>query len=289
MSTLFLVATPIGNLDDISARALKVLREVSLIAVEDTRRAKKLLSRYDIHTPIDSYFEYNKLVKLPAVLAKLSEGDVALISDAGTPGLNDPGFELVRAAIAAGHTVSPIPGPCAPVAALVASGLPADKFLYLGYLPRRHQERKRLLQEIKDLPYTLVFLEVPHRILASLVDLKEILGDRPAGIGREITKLHEEFFRGALSQALAHFNAQPPRGEFTLVIAGNQPQPERWSVSELKAYLENRLSEGATPSDAASQAASLSGWRRREIYAFFTAQKSGASKNKQELTKASNA
>ena len=157
MSTLYLVATPIGNLEDISARGLRTLREVRLIAAEDTRQTAKLLQHYDIHTPCISYHEHNKLVRVERVLDALQEGDVALVSDAGTPALNDPGYELVRAVIAAGHEVSPIPGACAPIAALVASGLPTDAFLYLGYLPRKSGERERLLKQVSvtlyaDLP-----------------------------------------------------------------------------------------------------------------------------------------
>jgi 16S rRNA (cytidine1402-2'-O)-methyltransferase len=168
MSTLYLVATPIGNLEDLSGRARRVLGEVRLIAAEDTRHTARLLKHYEIRTPAISYHEHNKLVRLERVLAELAEGDVALVSDAGTPGLNDPGYELVRAALQAGHSVSPIPGPSAPLAALVASGLPTDAFLYLGYLPRKQGERRRLLGEVAGRPYTLVFLETPHRLLEAL-------------------------------------------------------------------------------------------------------------------------
>jgi 16S rRNA (cytidine1402-2'-O)-methyltransferase len=177
MSTLYLVATPIGNLEDISARALRTLREVRLIAAEDTRHTARLLQHYDIHTPCLSYHEHNKLVRLERVLEVLQDGDVALVSDAGTPALNDPGYELVRAVIDSGHSVSPIPGACAPIAALVSSGLPTDAFLYLGYLPRKPQERNRLLAGVSNLPYTLVFLEAPHRLLHAWKTASS-LGDR---------------------------------------------------------------------------------------------------------------
>ena len=165
MGILYLVATPIGNLEDISLRALNILRSSRLIAAEDTRVTRRLLSAYDIHTPLTSYFEHNKLAKLDRILANLEEGAVALVSDAGTPGLNDPGYELVRAALAAGHTVVPIPGPSAPTAALVASGLPTNSFLYLGYLPRKASERRHVLESIASLPFTLIFLEAPHRLV----------------------------------------------------------------------------------------------------------------------------
>jgi 16S rRNA (cytidine1402-2'-O)-methyltransferase len=266
MSTLFLVATPIGNLEDISARALRCLREVRLIAAEDTRQTAKLLQHYGIHTPSLSYHEHNKLVRLERVLEVLREGDVALVSDAGTPALNDPGYELVRTVIAAGHVVSPIPGACAPIAALVASGLPTDAFLYLGYLPRKVGERQRLLAQVANLPYTLIFLETPHRLLASLKDLQAHLGNRQIAIGRELTKLHEEIFRGSFSEAGQHFTENPPRGEFTLVVAGSTIQAERWSEEQLNADLDTFLMNGETPSQLAARLSTPSGWSRREIY-----------------------
>jgi 16S rRNA (cytidine1402-2'-O)-methyltransferase len=267
MNTLYLVATPIGNLEDISARALRTLREARLIAAEDTRQTAKLLQRYDIHTPCMSYHEHNKLVRLGQVLEALDQGDVALVSDAGTPALNDPGYELVRAVIAAGHQVSPIPGACAPIAALVASGLPTDVFLYLGYLPRKINEREQLLKRISAYTYTLIFLEAPHRLLQSLEHLQAELGERQIAVGRELTKLHEEIFRGSLSQALKHFTANPPRGEFTLVVSGNVNPAERWTEIQLNEELQARLSAGDSASKAATRLASQSGWSRREIYA----------------------
>jgi 16S rRNA (cytidine1402-2'-O)-methyltransferase len=266
MSTLYLVATPIGNLEDISQRALRVLGEVRLIAAEDTRQTSKLLQRYDIHTPSMAYHEHNKLVRLERVLEALQEGNVALVSDAGTPALNDPGYELVRAVIAAGHEVSPIPGACAPIAALVVSGLPTDAFLYLGYLPRKATERQHLLAEICSLPYTLIFLEAPHRLLASLEDMLHELGDRQIAIGRELTKLHEEIFRGSLSQARQHFNENLPRGEFTLVLSGNSAQATRWMEEQLNAALQAGLADGEPASQLAARLADPSGWSRREIY-----------------------
>jgi 16S rRNA (cytidine1402-2'-O)-methyltransferase len=266
MSKLYLVATPIGNLEDISARALRILHDVHLIAAEDTRQTAKLLRRYDIHTPSLSYYEHNKLVRLERVLEALQAGDVALVSDAGTPALNDPGYELVRASLAAGHEVSPIPGACAPIAALVASGLPTDSFLYLGYLPRKSAERQRLLIQVSSLPYTLIFLEAPHRLLASLQDLQAELGDRQIAVGRELTKLYEEIFRGSLSEACEHFTENPPRGEFTLVMAGNSTQTERWTEERLNAELQPQLTKGEPNSQLAARFARPSGWSRREIY-----------------------
>ena len=266
MGTLYLVATPIGNLEDISARALRTLREVRLIAAEDTRRTRKLLAHYDIHTPLSSYYEHNKLSKLEEILAALAEGDVALVSDAGTPLINDPGYELVLAALDAGYAVLPIPGPSAPIAALSASGLPADTFLYLGYLPRKTKPRRALLQDVKDDPYTAVFLEAPHRLLDSLRDMLDVLGDRQMAAARELTKLHEEIFRGRISEALKYFLEHTPRGEFTLVVSGREGSKERWPEDRLRSELSNYLQSGESPSSIAGLLAKESGWPRREIY-----------------------
>ncbi|NLG74297.1 MAG: 16S rRNA (cytidine(1402)-2'-O)-methyltransferase [Chloroflexi bacterium] len=266
MGKLYLVATPIGNLEDISARALRVLREVRLIAAEDTRQTAKLLNHYAIQTALTSYHEHNKLVKLDQILAALAEGDVALVSDAGTPALNDPGYELVRAALQAGYEVSPIPGPSAPVSALVASGLPTDSFLYLGYLPRKSAERRRELAKVKDLPYTLIFLEAPHRLLASLEDLCHVLGDRACALARELTKVHEEIFRGSLSEAREYFQANPPRGEFTLVVAGSERSLQTWTEEELRQAALQDLASGLSPSQTANRLAGEANWPKRKVY-----------------------
>ncbi|MDD2695596.1 MAG: 16S rRNA (cytidine(1402)-2'-O)-methyltransferase [Anaerolineales bacterium] len=266
MGALYLVATPIGNLEDISQRALRVLGEARLIACEDTRQTRKLLARYAIATHLVSYHEHNKLARLEAILAELEQGDVALVSDAGTPGLNDPGYELVRAALQRGYQVSPIPGACAPIAALVVSGLPTDAFLYLGYLPRKSSERRQRLEEVASLAHTLVLLEAPHRLLATLEDLLAVLGNRQTAIARELTKAHEEIFRGELLEAQAHFLAQPPRGEFTLVIAGDTAAPEAWNREQVEQRASELLAGGAPPATVASQVASQSGWPRREVY-----------------------
>ncbi len=266
MGTLYLVATPIGNLEDISARALQILRQVALIAAEDTRQTHKLLDHYSIHTPSTSYHEHNKIGKLDAILEALQNGAVALVSDAGTPALNDPGYELVKAALAAGHTVSPIPGPAAPIAALVASGLPTDAFLYLGYLPRKSVERRRLLSEIANLPYTLIFLEAPHRLLDSLADLQNELGDRPIAAARELTKVHEEVFRGSLSAAHSHFAQTAPRGEFTLVVGGCPPEERTWPAQRVESAIQAGLQQGIPPAELAQRLAAQSGWPRRELY-----------------------
>jgi 16S rRNA (cytidine1402-2'-O)-methyltransferase len=273
MGTLYLVATPIGNLEDISARALRILAEVRLIAAEDTRHTGKLLSHFQIHTPQVSYHEHNKLSKMEPVLRALDEGDVALASDAGTPALNDPGYELVRAALAAGHTVTPIPGPSAPLAALVASGLPTDAFIYLGYLPRKASDRRKFIARAADQPYTLIFLETPHRLVDALADLLDGLGDRPCAVARELTKLHEEIRRENLSQALAHFTANPPRGEITLVVAGAAYEraaapatAPAWTDETLAAELRRRMEAGESASRAAAALAAETGRSRRELY-----------------------
>jgi 16S rRNA (cytidine1402-2'-O)-methyltransferase len=266
VSTLYLVATPIGNLDDISKRALRILHQVDWIAAEDTRHTKKLLNHYEIQTPLVSFHEHSKQGKIKQLLARLEESDLALVSDAGTPLLNDPGYELVQAVLEAGHAVSPIPGPNAPIAALVASGLPADNFLYLGYLPRKSSERRRLLSEVADLPYTLIFLETPHRLLAGLEDLEAQLGDRGLAVARELTKLHEEIYRGTISQAIDHYNNNPPRGEITLVVAGKPANKANWSEEQLTAAMKEGASLGTSPAELAGQLAAKSGWPRREIY-----------------------
>jgi 16S rRNA (cytidine1402-2'-O)-methyltransferase len=265
VGTLYLVATPIGNLQDITGRALDILKQVSLIAAEDTRQTRKLLDHYQIHTPLISYHEHNKLSRLVEVINALDKADVALVSDAGTPALNDPGYELVKATLQAGYAVSPIPGPSAPLAALVASGLPTDAFLYLGYLPRKSGERQTLLKQIVNLTYTLIFLETPHRLLAALQDLQAVLGERSIAVARELTKLHEEIFRGSLSQAIAHFNAQPPRGEITLVITGNTTRSV-WSEEQVRNFIERLESEGDSATHIAAETAAESGWSRRALY-----------------------
>jgi 16S rRNA (cytidine1402-2'-O)-methyltransferase len=267
MGTLFLVATPIGNLQDISPRALRTLQEVHLIAAEDTRVTRKLLTHFDLHTPLTSYFEHNKLTKLDSILAVLAKGDVALVSDAGMPAINDPGYELVRAALSAGHAVSPIPGPSAPLAALAASGLPTDAFLYLGYLPRKSSDRRALLGQIASLSYTLVLLESPYRLLAGLADIESVLGDRQVAVARELTKVHEEIWRGTLSAACAYFTTNEPRGEFTLVVAGKmKEEKQKWTEDRLMIAIQSGIKIGASPSMLAKQVAEESGWERREVY-----------------------
>ena len=265
MPALYLVATPIGNLEDITLRALRVLREVSLIAAEDTRTTRKLLTHYGIRARLTSYHEHNKAAKTPYILDALQRGYVALVSEAGMPGVSDPGYDLVAAAAEAGVPVVPIPGPSAVVAALAVSGLPTRRFTYVGFLPRRRGERRRLLSTLADQPQTIVALESPHRLLATLSDLLAVLDDRRIAVCRELTKLHEEVFRGCISEAVAHF--REPLGEFTLVLAG-APQPTEPTVPTEAVLKELRFlrQQGIAPRQAVSKVAEQFGLPRRQVY-----------------------
>lgn len=267
MGTLYLVATPIGNLEDMSPRAVRILREAILIAAEDTRHTGKLLKHFQIETPATSYFEHNKLNKLEFILEKLSQGDVALVSDAGSPAINDPGYELVKAALASDHDVRPVPGPSAPVAALTVSGLSTDAFLYLGYLPHKTSERHRRLEDVQSQPYTLVFLESPYRIIESLEDILSILGDRKICVAREMTKMFEEYWRGDVKGAVEYFKSQPARGEFTLVLEG-KPKNEKglWTEDELRTAIERELKNKKSAKEISIALAEQSGWSKKEVY-----------------------
>ncbi|MCL4459870.1 MAG: 16S rRNA (cytidine(1402)-2'-O)-methyltransferase [Chloroflexi bacterium] len=270
MGILYLVGTPIGNLEDISLRALRILREVSLVAAEDTRQTKKLFARYHISTPLISYHEHNKRSRLPYLCTRLEEKDIALVSEAGMPGISDPGYELVCAAIERGFAVVPIPGASALLAALAASGLPTDQFAYVGYLPRRQSDRRRLLTTLREEPRTIVAFESPHRLLRSLQDALEVLGERPIAVARELTKVHEEIWRGSIEQAIAYFTEKPPLGEFTLVIAGverRRPPVDRETIKEQLLAL---MDEGMSGKEAVSQIAAATGVSKREIYKILT-------------------
>ena len=231
MGTLYVVSTPIGNLEDITMRALRVLREVHLIAAEDTRHTRRLLQRYAIDTPCIAYHEHNKLRRLDDILTALANGDVALVSDAGTPTLADPGRELVQACLAAGVAVVPVPGASALLAALAAAGLPVVPCHFLGFLPNRKSERQKVLMQVAQLSATLVCYEAPHRLVASLLDIQAMLGERQIVVARELTKLHEQWLRGRVAEVLEHFQQTAPRGEFTLVIAGAPPAPTRRTLA----------------------------------------------------------
>jgi 16S rRNA (cytidine1402-2'-O)-methyltransferase len=249
---------------------VRILREARLIAAEDTRHTGKLLKHFGIDTPLTSYFEHNKLRKLDSILATLAEGDVALVSDAGTPAINDPGYELVKAALASGLDVRPVPGPSAPISALAVSGLPTDSFLYLGYLPHKSNERRKAIGQIAHLSYTLIFLESPYRIVESLEDILGTLGDRQICVAREMTKMFEEYWRGPLSEAVEHFKNGPARGEFTLVIAGKTEDRGRWTAEELQIAIEKGLKNDKSTKDLAAELAEASGWNKRDIYNLIT-------------------
>jgi 16S rRNA (cytidine1402-2'-O)-methyltransferase len=266
MGTLYIVPTPIGNLEDITLRALRVLKEVRLIAAEDTRTSRVLLQHYTITTPLTSYHEHNKLDKLATIFEALAQGDVALISDAGTPGISDPGYELIQAAIEHGIRVEPLPGANAVIPALVGSGLPSDRFLYLGFAPR-----KQLIaywQGLAQERATMIVYESPHRLIETLEALQHTLGEaRQVCVARELSKKFEEFQRGAIGAVLRYYQEHPPRGEITLVIAGAPEVIAVWDEARIREALHTRLAEGESLSQAAKAVARESGWEKRTIYA----------------------
>ena len=223
IGVLYMVSTPIGNLEDITLRALRILKEVSLIAAEDTRLTRKLLTHYDISTPTVSYYEHNRFTRIPKIIDHLNTGkDVAVVTDAGTPGISDPAYKLIRAAIESGNRIEAIPGPSASITALTASGLPTDRFIFEGFLPHK-KGRKAKLTRLSAIEATVIFYESPKRIVRTLKDILEFMGDRPAVIGRELTKLHEEMIRGNVSKLLYHFTQKTPRGEFVIMIGKDDP------------------------------------------------------------------
>lgn len=267
MGKLYLVATPIGNLEDMNPRGVRILKESILIAAEDTRHTKILLKHFDINTECISYFEHNKLNKIDFILEKLNHGDVALVSDAGTPAINDPGYELVKACLNASFDVQPVPGPSAPISALSVSGLPTDSFLYLGYLPNKKNERRKSLEQISEQPYTLIFLESPHRLLDSLADIQETLGNRQICIAREMTKMYEEYFRGNIADGIEYFKSKEPRGEFTLVIEGKKKEEiEKWDEEKLLKAIKKELKKDKSAKEISVELAKSSGWNKKEIY-----------------------
>ncbi|MCL2706640.1 MAG: 16S rRNA (cytidine(1402)-2'-O)-methyltransferase [Dehalococcoidia bacterium] len=264
MSNLYIVATPIGNLEDITLRALSVLKEVSLIASEDTRTTAHLLKHYSIKTPLTSYFEHNKQSKTCYLLDKLEEGNVALVSEAGMPAISDPGYELVVAAQQRGYNVVPIPGASAFIAALSVSGLPTDACHYLGFLPRKAGERRRLLESVAQERVTLAAYEAPHRLLVALHDILQVLGNRRMAVCRELTKLHEEVFRGTVEEAIAHFTQ--PRGELTIIIDGCTEKTLTLDACDIVSRLRGLKQSGVPMREALSQLAQEIGIPRRELY-----------------------
>ncbi len=264
MSSLYVVATPIGNLEDISQRALRVLREVKLIAAEDTRKTRLLLNKYDIKTPMTSYYEHNKLTKLDYILEQLKEADVALVSEAGMPGISDPGYELIAAATQRNISVVAIPGASAITTALAVSGLPTDRFTFIGFLPNKASARRKALEGIVDEVGTIIALEAPHRIRETLEDIFKALGDRRITVCREMTKMHEEIFRGMVSEAIKHFTN--PRGEFTLVIEGRGAKEKPQMTDDVERQLCELYLAGATAKEAVAAVAGGTGLKRKELY-----------------------
>ena len=274
--TLYLCATPIGNLGDMTFRAVETLRSVDLIAAEDTRHSRKLTSHFDIHVPLTSYHEHNRQTKGPELLEKLLAGQsVALVSDAGLPGISDPGEDLVRLAVEAGVRVVPIPGANAALTALVASGLPTDGFLFVGFLPKATSARRTKIRTLRDVPVTLLFYESPHQLQKTLADLMTELGDRQAVVGRELTKLHEEFRRGRFSELLDWFGHNKPRGEFTVVVAGATVESvadnavagqEPLSDAAVLQAVNRLIAAGTNKKDAIKMTASSLELPRRRVY-----------------------
>ena len=268
--TLFVVATPLGNLDDLTFRSVKCLKEVDLIACEDTRRTSKLLHHLGVKKPLISCFEHNEVARIDELLGRIERGsDIALVSDAGTPTISDPGFALVRAAHQRGIKVSPIPGPSALVAALSASGLPTDEFLFAGFLPRTASARRTRLEELKGARGTLIFYESPHRVVDSLRDMITVLGDREGFLGREVTKVHEELKRATLGVIAKDLESRPEvLGEIVLVVAGAGVESAKTgSMDEALVRFECEVAMGATPRQAAKEAAAATGLVARDVYA----------------------
>jgi 16S rRNA (cytidine1402-2'-O)-methyltransferase len=266
---LYLVATPIGNLEDITLRALRILKEVDLIACEDTRQTQKLLQHYQIRQTLTSYHDHNELMRAPELVIELEQGaQVALVSDAGMPGISDPGHRLVALCLRHRIPVVPIPGPSALVAALAASGLPADEFLFVGFLPARAGARRKALNTLKGEPRTLVLYEAPHRVTEALADAAEILGPRPAVLARELTKVHEEFQRGRLEELLEAARKRAPRGEITLLIAPGSavPPPVEPRISLRQRIKQLESESGMDHKAALKQAARERGLGKREAY-----------------------
>jgi 16S rRNA (cytidine1402-2'-O)-methyltransferase len=266
--TLYVVGTPIGNLEDITFRAVRILQTVDIIAAEDTRHTGKLLQHFQVKTPQVSYHEHNRTSRIPELLEHLVNNKaIALVSDAGMPGISDPGYELVKACIEAGITVVPIPGASAAITALSAAGLPTDRFVFEGFLPAKSQQRQEYLESLQTESRTLVFYESPHRLRDTLQDLALVWGsDRQIVLGRELTKLYEEFWRGTIAEAIAHYNQREPQGEYTLVVAGIPASQPQLTEEELKAELKQLISQGISRSQASRQLAKFTSLPRRQLY-----------------------
>lgn len=263
---LYLVPTPIGNLSDITLRAIDVLKTVDLILAEDTRVSKKLLQRYEIGTPMESYHEFNKVEKLPQILKQLKSHDVALISDAGTPGISDPGYELVQECIEHSFEIIPLPGPTAFVPALIASGMPTNIFTFLGFLPKKKSAQQELLQEFVKSRHTLILYESPYRLLETLDTLLETLGDRHVCIARELSKKFESFYRLDLSQVQQNLRDERIAGEIVIVVQGVDKADSIWNEDRVMKALTQETESGASLSQAAKNVAKVSGWKKSAVY-----------------------
>ncbi len=268
--TLYLVGTPIGNLGDLSPRAIHILKNVSLIACEDTRRSGQLMKRIDAKTPLLSYYKHNIKSRLPQILEILEENkSIALISDAGLPGISDPGEELVNAARSKNHRVICIPGPCAATTALAISGLPSQRFCFEGFLPKRQIERKKILSEISKEERTTIIYESPHQIVNLLEELSNYCGkDRPLLIGRELTKMYEESIGKTINDVLVYLKDNPPKGEFTIVLGGNNNDEQQTIVNKLEVIkkLKSLIDSGHKPKDAASIISEETGYSKNWLY-----------------------
>lgn len=265
MGRLLVVPTPIGNLEDVTMRGLRALREASLVLAEDTRRTRHLLTHFDIHTRLLAYHQHNKRSRLPEALEALSQGDVALVSSAGTPSVADPGFELVRAAIEAGIEVDVLPGASSVITAYVGAALPSSGFTFMGFLPRQRSDRRARLREVATYPYAIVLYEAPHRLISTLEDIQLELGDRQMVTARELTKLHQEYVRGSVDEQLDRYRAAEPRGEFTLVIAGCE-QKITDSMELARAEIERRRAGGERSKEAVAQVARTYRLPRNAVY-----------------------
>ncbi|MCU0544887.1 MAG: 16S rRNA (cytidine(1402)-2'-O)-methyltransferase [Oscillatoriaceae cyanobacterium Prado104] len=266
--TLYIVATPIGNLEDMTFRAIRILQTADLIAAEDTRHTGKLLHHFEIKTPQISYHEHNRQQRLPEILEQLHLGkNIALVTDAGMPGISDPGFELVRACADANINIIPIPGASACIVGISASGLPTDRFVFEGFLPVKGKERQQSLTALQTESRTIVLYESPHRLRETLQDLADVLGtNRQIVLARELTKMHEEFWRGSLKNAIELYTTREPQGEFTLVIAGLEAAKKIYSEDTLKAELKTIVVSGVSRSQASRQLAQQLGINRRQLY-----------------------
>jgi 16S rRNA (cytidine1402-2'-O)-methyltransferase len=266
--TLYIVGTPIGNLEDMTFRGVRILQTVDLIAAEDTRHTGRLLQHFQVKTPQVSYHEHNRNSRIPELLKHLQEEKaIALVTDAGMPLISDPGYELVKACIEAGIAVVPIPGASAAITALSAAGLPADRFVFEGFLPTKTQQRREHLESLKIESRTLIFYESPHRLRDTLQDLADTFGShRQIVLARELTKLYEEFWRGTVEKAIVYYSEKEPQGEYTLVVAGTPIRELQLSPEEIKAQLQQLIGQGISRSQASRQLAKLTSLKRQELY-----------------------